>query len=53
MKNPEDQGIEMERDAAEFEKLLEQLDRLSTAHEKTGPQSGEGKKIKDLKQARG
>ena len=52
MNNPEDQGIEMERGAAEFEKLLEQLDRLSTAHEKTGPQSDDGKKLKD-KQARG
>jgi hypothetical protein len=44
MNNPDDQAIEMERDAAEFEKLLVQLDRLSTAHEKTGPQSDEGKK---------
>jgi hypothetical protein len=53
MNNPEDQRIEMERGAAEFEKLLEQLDRLSSAHKKTGPQSDEGKKFKDLKQARG
>jgi hypothetical protein len=46
MNNPEDQGIEMERDAAEFEKLLEQLDRLSTANEKTRPQNEEGKNMK-------
>jgi hypothetical protein len=34
MTHPEEQGIEMERRAAEFEKLLEQVDRLSTAQEK-------------------
>jgi hypothetical protein len=39
MTHPEEQGIEMERRAAEFEKLLEQLDRLSTAQEKTGPEN--------------
>jgi hypothetical protein len=42
MTHPEEQGIEMERRAAEFEKLLEQLDRvdrLSTAQEKTHPEN--------------
>ncbi len=40
MNHPEEQGIEMERRAAEFEKLLEQVDRLSTAQEKTHPENG-------------
>jgi hypothetical protein len=39
MTHPEEQEIEMERRAAEFEKLLEQVDRLSTAQEKTRPQN--------------
>jgi hypothetical protein len=38
MTHPEEQEIEMERRAAEFEKLLEQVDRLSTAQEKTRPE---------------
>ena len=38
MTHPEEQEIEMERRAAEFEKLLEQVDRLLTAQEKTRPE---------------
>ena len=44
MTHPEEQGIEMERRAAEFEKLLEQLDRLSTAQEKMRPENDAKKK---------
>jgi hypothetical protein len=37
MTYPEEQKPEMERDAAKFEKLLEQVYRLSTAQEKKRP----------------
>ena len=35
MTYPEEQGPETEKDAAKFEKLLEQIYRLSTAQNKT------------------
>jgi hypothetical protein len=43
MTHPEEQEIEMERRAAEFEKLLEQVDRLSTAEANTHPENDAGK----------
>jgi hypothetical protein len=39
MTYPEEKKVEMERDAAKFEKLLEQVYRLSTAQEKTRPEN--------------
>jgi hypothetical protein len=44
MTHLEEQEIEMERRAAEFEKLLEQVDRLSTAQAKTRPENDAEKK---------
>ena len=43
MNDAKELEVELERGAAEVERLLEQLDRVSTAHEKTRPKSDDGK----------
>jgi hypothetical protein len=44
MTHPEEQPPETERDAAKFEKLLEQVYRLSTAQKKTARTERDAKK---------